>query len=302
MTQDSGPCASVTFALDAHEMASAGRAAWREMRRLTLLMYLLVALTALVIVPMLYALGGAGVATPVAAMSVTFIVLMLAGSFMFPWLTERVIARRFPEQVGRTTTITLDDAGIQGETVGGRWERQWDAASGWFEEKGFIFVRHGRATVVIVPTRAFDSAAHEEAFLAVLRAHLPEMPEAPWWRPLKARRGEAARRDYSRSHGAVRPMVAGRQASRRPTRPTTLPDRPARADARLRVRFRETSRWPVYRSHSSARSSCATRRSPRTGAARGTRGRGSAGAICASAERLPSAVSPGGRTTAVAGS
>lgn len=99
--------------------------------------------------------------------------LVIALAYLDPSIWAWIIRRHYPEPFRDETVITVDAAGIHTTQGTTSVDSTWAGLSDWVEDREFIGLRRGRMLVAVVPKRAFANEAERDAFVAVLRAHLP---------------------------------------------------------------------------------------------------------------------------------
>ena len=103
--------------------------------------------------------------------------LLIAGWVIW-WVWARLAYDRrlsqHREHFARPMTVTVDEAGLHSSR--GMWSStySWRGLTGYLDRDEFLYVRDGPDTVAVIPKRAFDGVEARDAFVAVLRAHLPE--------------------------------------------------------------------------------------------------------------------------------
>lgn len=104
-------------------------------------------------------------------------VLVGMGAFLFLVSATRYADRLRASSIGKRiigtqATYTIDDGGIDSDTVAGKAHVSWSAADNYLESPAVIVLRRGKVTVTWLPTRAMGSPAERDAVLAFLRAHV----------------------------------------------------------------------------------------------------------------------------------
>lgn len=78
------------------------------------------------------------------------------------------------EHFARPLTVTVDQAGLHLSRGSASTMNAWEGLTEYLDRDGFLVVRDGPDTVAVIPKRAFGGVEARDAFIAVLRAHLPE--------------------------------------------------------------------------------------------------------------------------------
>ncbi len=104
-------------------------------------------------------------------------VLVGMGAFLFLVSTTRYADRLRAGSIGKRVigtqaSYTIDDGGIDSDTVAGKARVNWSAADNYLESGAVIVLRHGKRTVTWLPTRAMGSPAERDAILDFIHSHV----------------------------------------------------------------------------------------------------------------------------------
>jgi hypothetical protein len=91
-----------------------------------------------------------------------------------PIIVAWLLRRRFPDVYSEETTAVVDDFGLHVRQGDARLDREWAWLTDFVENAEFVVIRRGLTVVLAVPRRAFGDSAGRDAFVSVLRSHLPE--------------------------------------------------------------------------------------------------------------------------------
>ncbi len=104
-------------------------------------------------------------------------VLVGMGAFLFLVSATRYADRLRANSIGKRVigtqaNYTIDDGGIDSDTVAGKAHVTWSAADNYLESAAVIVLRRGKMTVTWLPTRAMGSAAERAAMLDFIHSHV----------------------------------------------------------------------------------------------------------------------------------
>ena len=104
-------------------------------------------------------------------------VLVGMGAFLFLVSATRYADRLRAGSIGKRVigtqaVYTIDEGGIESDTVAGKAHVTWLAADNCLESAAVIVLRRGKMTVTWLPTRAMGSPAQRDALLAFIHSHV----------------------------------------------------------------------------------------------------------------------------------